>query len=109
MKQIESQVELTMVCDAPVGVKDSVNGTLTRLDEKQFRFDEIRTWFGQHATQVLMRRRNLRISRRKDGTYRVAMTIPPEMTEPRAVGELLYAKFEQAQDWFHEDLGKKPL
>ncbi len=100
MKQIEDRVQLTIVADAPIGVKDCVRGTLCRQDDQLFRFDETQPWFGRSATQTLMKRNNLRITKKKDGSYRVAMAIPAEMKEPKAVGDLLYAKYEQAQEWF---------
>ena len=98
--QTEDRIRLTIVTDAPIGVKDCIRGTLTREDEKLFRFDETIPWFGRHSTQTVMERSNLRITRKKDGSYRVSIAIPAEMKEPAWVDSLLFAKYDQAREWF---------
>lgn len=100
MKQMVERVQLTIVAEAPIGVKDCVRGTLSCQDDRQFLFEENQPWYGVCSTQVVMKRQNLRIARKKDGAYRVAITVPAETKDAQAVDNLLYGKYEQAREWF---------
>ncbi len=104
MKQMVERVQLTIVAEAPIGVKDCVRGTLSCQDDRQFLFEENQPWYGLRSTQTVMRRQNLRIARKKDGAYRVSITVPAEAKDARAIDTLLYSKYEQAREYFRAHL-----